>query len=355
MKIYYLIFTLTMIITNLFSINVLYSIFSGLFVVGLFVIMFNVAGAAIIKINRDLKLKKFITNQLLFIQIISITGNFLIPHWNWDSTLRFSGGIGPNMMAFISLFSVLWFMDIKIDSLFKPQSVIGIFLSIITLLWTMSRGRIIGLIFLIIFLFLNNVAILLNSRLNYKFSKSKAMVNIVVVFIITILSPVSIKWIMNSERILMRLTTSGDSRLFAWNILMEAFKDNIIFGSLGWWNANDTIRQYSFANMATSAHNFYLRVLSEIGILGLIVAIAFPTFLVLKSLKVALMRKDISRNRRKKLLLYSGGIVAFFITQIVEDQYLNGIGDFQMGLFIWLFALSYYYLNENKYSFKRDD
>ncbi len=348
-NLYFLSLGLVMVVTNVVSVNIFYSLFSGLFSVMLIWLMFNVIGPLLIISNKKLKYKKFITIQLICILIFSVIGNLIIPSWDWDSTVRFSGGVNPNMMALICLFCFVWFLDIKIDKLYSSYSTLGIALSTAVLFWTLSRGRIVSFVFLILYLFITFHFILAISKLEYETKKRKLIVSTTLGIVLIIFMVLGIFFISNNSSIMSRILTPISGRLNAWRVLVKGFKNNIFFGSFGWWNANDIIRQYAKTkDMATSAHNFYLRVLSEIGIIGLFAILVFPAGLVIKSLKKALFGKNINHAKRKKLLIYSGAILAFFLSQIVEDQYLHGIGDFQTGLFAWILTLNYYYLIEDK-------
>lgn len=348
---YYFLWLVTvMIVTNLFSVNIIYSLYSSLFSVFLLAMMFNVIGRILIKIDSEPGYKKLISIQLLYILVFAILGNIFISSWDWDSTIRFSGGLNPNMMALLSLFCFIWFVDLKLDNIYPAHSILGICLSIVILFWTLSRGRIIAFIFLIFYLVITIFFVLINPKLKYKFRKDKAMLNGMLGILLILVTSCFVYIALNNQNVSARLLTSIsiDLRKNAWKILEMGFKNNILFGSFGWWNANKILAQYSnlSSNTASSSHNFYLRVLSEVGIIGLIALMIFPIGIFLKALKLSLFNKNIDKKRRKKLLLYSGAILAFFITQLVEDQYMQGIGDFKMGLFLWILTSAYYLTNE---------
>lgn len=346
--------TMIMIITNLFSVNIVYSLVSSLFSVFLLLIIFKVVGPIVIKSEENNELKRKISVQLLTIHFIAIIGNFLFESFNWNSTIRFSGGVNPNMMALISMFTLIWFLDLKIDKKLNKLSSLGIFFALISLFWTLSRGRIIATLFLLMYLVLAKLMVVLNSKLQYGFKKSKVLKFLLFMILGVLVTPILLNFIISSDQIIQRLSTSTNSRLFAWEFLMNGFKENVIFGTYGWWNANDIIKQYSVAGMATSSHNFFLRVLSEVGILGLLAILLLPLGLILKAFYKVMFDRMIDKNQRNKLILYSGSIIAFFISQIVEDQYLQGVGDFQTGLFVWIFAATHYNVIKDKIVIKNN-
>ncbi|MBD2847557.1 O-antigen ligase family protein [Paenibacillus sp. IB182496] len=348
-NIYILILLIIMVITNIVSLDPLYSIFSGLFVILLFGAMFHIVGSFISRADQNLQYKKQITVHLLFILVVSLVGNLIIPHWNWDSTWRMSGGIGPTMMALLSMFCFVWFMDLRIDRLFIKYSVVGVLLSVVILFWTMSRGRIISFLILIFYIAICYLIVMLNPKLKYTFNRKKSLFYSfsTCFFILSLL--VVVYYLADNDQIISRLLTSIGERERAWEILIEGFKSNIWLGSYGWWNANEVIKEYSFYDfsIANSSHNHYLRVLSEVGLLGLLAICILPAALIILSLKKALFKSNLEKTQRKKLILYSGALFSFFVSQLVEDQYLNGIGNFQTGLFAWLTALTYYVLKKN--------
>lgn len=334
------------VITSITSINSIYSIYSGLFIVALLTIMFNVIGPFLISLNTNIGLRRKLSLHFLLILLIAILGDFLIPSWNWDSTIRLSGGVNPNMLALIALFIFIWFIDLKIDKLFSRLSNLGLLLSLIVLLWTVSRGRIGSMVILIVYLSLCIFIVMMIPKFQFKFKKKKAMINCVLGIIILMIISVGLFVALQNEGIVNRLSTPIDGRENAWLILIEGFNQNKLFGSFGWWNANDVVKQYATdnINIASSAHNLYLRLLSEVGIIGLVFIMALPLYLVIKSMKTFFLKVNIDNTRRLKLILYSGALIAFFASQFFEDQYLNGIGDFQTGLFIWLITYCYYLL-----------
>lgn len=349
MNIYFMGFGIIMIFTNLSSLNIGYSILTGIFSVVLLALMFNVIGPFLIQSSLHINFKKLISNTLLVILFFAMIGSIVIPSFAWDSGIRISGGVNPNTLALIALFSFVWFWDLKIEKTLPWHNNIGVIISVIVLVATLSRSRILAFGLLVVYLVLWNLYIYISPKLNYRFSKNKALMNGIATIMGLFVCGVLLLFLLNNENILTRLTTSIDSRENVWLMLKAQISDNFLFGPLGWWNANELIKQTEFdADTASSAHNLYLRVLAEIGFVGLLGMLLLPLLLIFNSIKSVVFNLKISLVKRKKLILYSGAIIVFFASQFFEDQYLNGIGDFQTGLFAWILTMSYYYLKETE-------
>lgn len=122
------------------------------------------------------------------------------------------------------------------------------------------------------------------------------------------------------------LEASAAHRLDLWNHAFNQFTENPVFG-IGFSGFGFTVEEGEL----TDTHNFYLKTLSEQGIIG----ISFLAVLILKAFLsgVRLYRKGATQFQRALGLGFMGTVIAMSITNIFGDRWSY----FVLGSYFWIF------------------
>lgn len=86
---------------------------------------------------------------------------------------------------------------------------------------------------------------------------------------------------------------------------------------------------------ATSPHNLFVRLLSEIGIIGLIsVLFLHLTVIIMLFLRILIQRS--STNRFFVLLFTMASLISVLVGQLFEDRYMVGVGGIDSGIIYFM-------------------
>lgn len=247
-----LFFTLILGITAIFSQDPIYSFARVLITGWLFFAMLVVFYYIFKKTEKIGVWNNYFTKSLLLILVLALAGQLFIPEWRYG--FRFSGGINPNGMGYIALFCNFWFMYQKIT---KKSSVklinIGWLLSFILVIWSMSRTVIASFIIMYISHIFNMIIIE-----QYKITNKKIMFFLLFILILIPSFSFLVETVWFQENI-QRLgeITNAFSRLSAWEVALEYFNQDVIFGGSGWWDLTNMLD--SGIALTDSPHSSYLR------------------------------------------------------------------------------------------------
>lgn len=223
---------------------------------------------------------------------------------------RFSGGVNPNYVAYYSLMMILLsLLALK----FKPNRfflLLVVFSSVAIIVLSGSRSALLVLAFTCVFYISKKV-----NRHLYSWSvlASFSAFSLMSFYLINSFLDMSLV-----ERGLTLI-----SRANTWSFLLDG--NDWFFGHLGWRYSSVYLDNYgSYFHLATasSSHNFFVRALSEVGILGLLAVISLPAYLVWRAGKKSYQEMPFIYN------FASAALPAFFIGQFFEDKYLSAVFSF---------------------------
>lgn len=258
---------------------------------------------------------------------------------------RLHGWSNPNTIGQFALLPLFWshYVSLRYKRWDRSHKLLW-WLSLTVLLLSISRGAILCFVVTYIcyyaFKSAGNLVYIISSQ--YKFAKSKVfyLISISLIFILVVFlyDPANISYLLRAEEIGSRLTLrTVEQRLIGWKHLWPYFTSNPLTGGAGWWNATNIVEATAAYGGVTSPHSLYVRLLSEVGILGTVAVLSLPGIVVILLLKKAAL------THVKKYNFYSSTIVAsfilgLFVRQLFEDSYLVGFGE--MGSSIVVFAIS---------------
>lgn len=278
-----------------------------------------------------------ISKSLIWVMLIAIAGDRFMPGWREGVVpLRLGGGMNPNGIAFIALFSNFWYAyRVLVDGKWTRLYKFGWLLSLVVMCWSFSRSA----LFSFALLYIGYATCLLLTGI--------AKVKIKTVFQFTGLAMVvyfaysrlqNTPWI---QYIIFRFSSSDnyDSRASAWAVMTEYFYQHIWVGGLGWWNTSSLlVAEKTSADAAETAHSLYFRLLAETGILGFTAVLLLPLAIFSLLLLSAFARKGDQFERKKKLLI-ACMILSLFVGQAFEDRYLTRFGGFNSGVVVWVLSM----------------
>lgn len=174
----------------------------------------------------------------------------------------------------------------------------------------------------------------------------KTLVQIISIVIVSccliVIGSIFIPELNNTVNRIVEFAQGGDvtnGRMPLYNLAIDAFKDSPIIGN--GWGSYKYIYENSNINVNSNytlfdAHNIYLQLLSEVGILGTIVIIGILFSMLIKTIKCA-EKKDIN-DKDKNNLIISLGIQIFILVYGITG---NPIYDVQI-FFIYMISVAMY-------------
>jgi O-antigen ligase len=282
---------------------------------------------------------------ILTILMGSIIGQYVIGLWPMEWGVRLHGASNPNTIAQLALFSIFWshYKALRCEEWGKINVALFIF-GLATVLLSLSRSVIIGLfcIYFIYFsiLFLSHVSVLVNGYVRKPFIRVLSVV-VVSVSIILILAPKVSDYavaLFELQSIEARLSAGTlEQRVTGWKHLWPYFTNAPLTGAAGWWNASNIVEATASYGGVTSPHSLYVRLLSEVGILGSIAVLALPSTVFFLMVGMIVKSEALGIDFRVYSIIASY-LVGLFLRQTVEDSYLVGFGE--MGSSIIVFGLA---------------
>lgn len=115
----------------------------------------------------------------------------------------------------------------------------------------------------------------------------------------------------------------SNGRMPLYELAIDIFKENPLLG-IGWGGYRYEYTKYRFLGGTAetmNAHNIYLQVLSEIGILGFVMLYSLMIYTFIKSIEI-LRKKDtyhLSESEQWMMMLSVGIQTLFFLSGIVEN------------------------------------
>ena len=142
---------------------------------------------------------------------------------------------------------------------------------------------------------------------------------------------------------------SSEQRFVMWQLALSAFAENPVFG-IGFWkyrelyNANlSAIYDKTGLHTSIDAHNVYIQVLCETGIVGFVIYISAIIFLLYRTISL-LKKTDMANYRYKYILSLSLALQLFYIFYS-----FSGNCFYDMTFFYYSFGMALTYSVENKY------
>ena len=269
--------------------------------------------------------KWFLLYPFLFGKTSAISAMLLAPNWlahiNSSVFMRSIGSFpDPNTFGFYLAFVIPLALLVK-EKYFK---IIGGML-ILALLFTFSRGAYIGaIISLIILLFLNLKFKIKNEKLRIKFFKFKVPIILFFVFcsFLLIISPIGTRFFSSFD-----FQDKGVSeRLEIWSQAVNVIKKNPVLG-VGIGNYVERVDLFSEQRGYRSpihAHNIYLQITAELGIIGLILYLTIFIFALKKLYCLFFILKE------KTILKYKKG---WFFAVFLSLIWFSAHGFFDIPIF----------------------
>lgn len=334
-----------LLIPSLFANDPVYSFTRVFFSVGSLGLTFTVFYIIQYIYTQKLKWQVFFEVTSLLLLTIIIIAQVLIEDWGAGrGGIRLSGGTNPNTIAFFALFILV---QTHINALLanrwsKLQKVVWL-ISFIVIVWTFSRATLL-IVFIIYFIYLF-FYIFRQTSLSLKkgFKFKKRILSFMKLIGFTLVSWLVFIKVFNSNKFVFikdRFLNTENivSRDYAWDIILTSFYDNPLFGGLGWWGGSRVLATFSMDEIAHSPHNLFVRLLGEVGIVGMVIVLLLPA-VILGCL--ILSKKSIKFYFESQIGVYlSAVILALFLGQFFEDKYLVGVFDLGNNIIIWLLSFS---------------
>lgn len=346
--IYFLLLICAVSLSNMFAVNPTYSLLRGTYSIGLYLFMFFIYKAVnenyLSKVNWRLFLSRFFFITLLIILIGQIT----IPEWRAGvGGVRLSGGTNANFVSFFALFVIFTsHLNALLDGgKWTKLNRINWLLGLVSLLWSMSRSAILGfVVFYTIYIGWYFVKGYLTAFLRGELPK-KLVKNTLKAIVAILTLVLFVKYILPQnvyEQVMMRLTGEEGftTRALAWDILLSHFQDNPLFGGIGWFYSPNVLPGAS--GVADSAHNSYIRILSEVGLVGFIPIMILPVvvmiWLFIKSYKAYRQKET---NKERVFLIVNAYLISLFCIIFFENHFLSGLFRLSNLVIILVISLGY--------------
>jgi O-antigen ligase len=341
----------TLVFVNLNSLRPSYSISRSLFSVLEFAAMTVLSWQAISSMIYGETDSSWIMSYGLIATMSSLlVGQLLIPAWEWGIGIRMSGGTNPNQVAFFAFLGIVWAHHNSIKSKSTRREDVLLYISsFLVLAWSMSRSILLSWFILYAILF----SYFLISKASLFFLKSPrvSISNLKIFIVISLLVTFLFVYLPNYEfiqaaqsfqRIDERFTgvENVESRLEAWRDLWDYFVEAPLTGAAGWWNASELLPNHP--GRATSPHNLYVRLLSEVGALGTLAVLMYPIYITIGLLAKTLTAPVLSQQGIMNCFLFAV-LISVSVGQMFEDRYLVGVFDQSNYIIIFILTLS---LNE---------
>ena len=308
--------------------------------------------------NKQPSLRRMMLWSLLLGLIVSIVRDFYFPDSNVVSGARFDGGAGlnPNVVGAFALLSIFWshytaLQDKHWYRVNKFTWAIGIYV----LFLTGSRGNIISLgILYILYSLVWGWEILMKIVLKGKIprlKKAHVIGTVIGTAVSTCTLIVAVNQLMSTPTfnfIVERMESlanegEGGSRLYTVRILLDQVNDsNFWFGSMGWWYQGKFMEHLNYSDLAIHAHNTYVRLLIEVGFIGLIAVMLLPIYLFFVQIQrvVRLSRYGWTHELKISTLLLAM-LFTLWVQQMAYESYMISTGGMSYGLIVLTMVLVY--------------
>jgi len=278
---------------------------------------------------------RLLTYSLLALLVILLLGQLTIPEWAAGvGGVRMSGGSNPNQVAFLAFFAIFWAHYSALENKFwkKREKILYVTASIV-LVWSLSRSVILTFASLYFVYFGVTGALhlsrFLRGRIRLGLLRKMVAAGILCLLILPAIPNIktAVYILQDLQKVEQRISSESglQTRLRAWKDVWPYFIDAPLTGYAGWWNSTNLISEKGGPKTATSPHNLYVRLLSEVGITGFLVVLFFPFFILLKIISSLVVLK-IGKKELKKRAFLASSIIAVFIGQGFEDRYMVGLG-----------------------------
>lgn len=194
---------------------------------------------------------------------------------------RLAAGANPNFISYFgfsySALLCLFSWRLKFRKLYILTAVLGLGLA----LWGMSRASILSaLICTVLFVLAYALKAILSLRTN-------RLVFLLFVFFGLLLFLAPMAYVVIPEQ---RLGAGNfESRFAAWELLLYYFSESPFFGFAGWYGSSELLPlNEKQSGVAASAHNAYISILSEIGIVGFFGLMLIPVTTFISSAFLAI-------------------------------------------------------------------
>ncbi len=309
--------------------------------------------------EKQPSLRRMMLWSLLLGLIVSIVRNFYFPDPNIVSSPRFDGGAGIAKNLTIgpfALLSVFWahYTALQDKHWYRVNQftwAIGIYV----LLLTLSRANIISLgIVYTLYLLVWGGQILIQSALKGeipRLKKAHVIGTVIGTAVGTGTLIVAVNKFMSTSLFAMIVARmeefadegGGGSRLYTVKILLDQVNDsNFWFGSMGWWYHGEVMKHLNYSDLAIHAHNTYIRLLVEVGFIGLIAVMLLPICLFFVQIQrvVRLSRYGWTHEFRISTLLLAM-LFTLFVKEMAYQTYMMSTGGIAYSLIVFVMVLVY--------------
>lgn len=336
LAIYFIFLASVLSFASLFALNPVHSVSRALISIGIYSAMFFIYRKVATTYIQNIKWGVFLSKTFTVLMVVIIVGQMVVPDWRMGiGGVRITGGTNPNTVSFFALFIIFISHFNGLTNKWTKLNKINWLLAVVILLWSMSRGSILAFaafyaVYFGWYFVKGGLNFLLKGRLSKKFVRNSFIVSVfaVIVYFIMILVRDT-----NFYRFtILRLTGSDgfSTRTQTWDTLLAYFNQNPLFGGIGWWNATNVLHE------GGSPHSLYVRLLSEVGVVGTVAALALPIFIVLGLIFKSYLEKNALYEKVK--MLTASFLIAVFVTQITEDIFL--VGYFELKNIIIIFSIA---------------
>lgn len=351
LSMYFIFLACALVFASLFAQNPAHSASRSIYSVGLFFSLFFIYKKIIKVYLNNIKWRKYFSKSLLIIMLIIFVGHFVNPEWRMGmGGVRLTGGTNPNTVSFFALFIIfISHFNSLLDKKWSKLSKATWLFAVLILFWSMSRGTILGFVVFYTFYFgwyfvKGYLEVFLRGKISKRLFKNSIL--LAVVFGLALFALNLLKETEFYRFTILRFTSDDglSTRGLAWEILLSYFNQNPLFGGIGWWSATDVLP--NALGIAQSPHSLYVRLLSEVGIVGTVAVLLLPITLIC----ILIIKSYVEKNawNEKLMMLSSAILVGIFTTQITEDTFLVGLFSLSNLIIIFTIALAVALLERHK-------
>lgn len=295
-------------------------------------------------------LRQIRSGFLAFVIVVLAGGLFFDSFRGGGGGYRLTANVNANSIGFLAMVFIVWVhITTGIEGYWETADRTLLGLSLIVLVWSMSRGAIGAVGAFYAFL-----AALFVFRVVGRFGISRQSYHLLIILsiiVVVLASAIAANWSTISDRIgwfsyvSRRLDFADDTNILgrqvAWGYLFGYFSDNPIYGGVGWYNATNILSERTVSGMTSSPHSLFVRLLSEVGMVGTVVVLFLPAIAFGKSFKNALTA-SLKRSPHEFILqsVTSSGILALLVREVVEDSYMTDFINLNTFMMLLLIAIA---------------
>lgn len=281
----------------------------------------------------------FEISSIIFLLSIFV-GQLIFDDWKIPNNIRLSGGVNPNVMGYLALYFLFQsHLNSFIDNKWVIYQKLLWLLSFIAIFLTFSRTT---LLTLVCAYALYAFQVIISKIFKKQKIKIRSILNLLMQVILSVLGLFIVYKLISQTKIYTEIQLrfsnidNVSSRSDTWTFIMNSFKDHPLVGWKGWWGTKEFLELTE--SFADSPHNLYIRLLSDVGLIGMFAILLLPIIIFLI---LVFKYKEINIKFNNNIAKYLVAILVsiFFVEQIFEDRFLSGFFTNTTDVTLWFLSL----------------